>query len=132
MDDHPHLGQRKRFQNVVAGPGLHGLDGGFDTAESGHHHDRQNCVLTLNGLQKFQTVHAGKFQVGQDEIDGMFAQQFEAGFGISGRNRGESVVAKIELEQAAHLGLILDDQNGRHRSRLPRFTASAGSHEITR
>ena len=59
VDDHPHLGQRKRFQNVVAGPGLHGLDGGFDTAESGHHNDRQNCVLTLNSLQKFQTVHAG-------------------------------------------------------------------------
>ena len=129
VDDHPHLGQRKRLQNVVAGAGLHGLDGGFDAAECGHHHDRKRRILALDGLQKFQTVHAGKFQVGQNQVDGIFAQQFETGLGVSGGKRGESVVAEIQLEQAAHLGFVFDDQNGRHRASLPRF---AESHEITR
>ena len=30
VHDHAHFGERKRLQDVVAGAGLHGLDGGFD------------------------------------------------------------------------------------------------------
>jgi hypothetical protein len=52
------------FKHVIAGPGLHGFDGGFDTAERGHHDHRQSGILALDGLQEFQAVHAGKLQVG--------------------------------------------------------------------
>ena len=38
---------------------------------------------------------ARKFEIGQDQIDGIFAQQLEAGFCIFGGERGESVVAKV-------------------------------------
>ena len=114
VDHHPHLGQGKRFQNVIAGARLHGVDRGFNTAKRSHHDDGQSRVLALDGLQKFQTVHAGEFQIGQDEIDGIFAQQLEAGFGVFGGERGKSVVAEIQLEQPAHLGLVFDNQNCRH------------------
>ena len=105
---------RKRFQNVVAGAGLHGLHCGLNTAEGSHHDYRQRCVLVLNTVQELQSIHARKFQISQNEIDGVFAQQLQAGLSVFGGERRESVVAEIQLEQAAHLGLIFDDQNRRH------------------
>ena len=109
MDDHPHFSERKWLQHVVAGAGLHGLDCSLDAAERGHHDHGHGRVLALDGLQKLLAVHAGKFQVGQHQIDGIFAQQLQSGLGVSRGKRGESVVAKVQLEQAAHLGFVLDD-----------------------
>src|SRR4029077_10289049 len=78
------------------------------------HNDGQCSILALDRLQKLQAVHAGKFEVGQNQIDGILTQKFEAGLGIFGGEGGEAVVAEIQLEQAAHLGLVLDNQNRRH------------------
>ena len=53
--------------------GFHGIDRSFDAAECSHYNDWQSRVPALDGLQKLQPVHAGKLEIGQDEVDGIFA-----------------------------------------------------------
>ena len=109
VNDDQHLRQRERFEHIVAGSGFHGFHGGFNGPECGHHHDWQGRIVPLDGLQKFQAVHAGKLEIGNDEIDRIFAQQLESGFGVSGGERGETVLAEIQLQQTAHLGFVFDN-----------------------
>jgi hypothetical protein len=95
VDDHPHFGERKRLQHVIAGAGFHGFHRGLHAAKCGHHDDGKRCVLALDGLQKFQPIHARQFQIGHDQINGILAQQLESGFRILGGKRGESILAEI-------------------------------------
>ena len=114
VDHHPHLAQRKRFQHIIAGSGLHGFHCGLHGAESRHHHHRQRRILPLDRLQELQTIHARQFQIGHHQIDGVLAQKLQPGLGVSGGKRGEAVLAEIQLEQAAHLGFVFDNQNCWH------------------
>ena len=118
VNHHPHLGQRKWFQHVIAGPRLHRLNRGFHGTEGRHHHHRQCRILTLDRLQKFQSIHARKLQIGNHEVNGILPQQLQSGLGVPGGESREPVLAKIQLKQPPHLGLILDNQNRGH---LPSF-----------
>jgi hypothetical protein len=114
VDDHAHFAERKWLQDVVAGSGFHGFDGGFNRAESGHHYDWQRGILVLNDVQEFQAVHARKFEVGQNKIDVILVQQFCRAFGVASRERGEAVFGEIQLKQAPHLGFVFDNQDSGH------------------
>ena len=111
MDDDAHFRQGERLEHVIAGPRLHGLHGSFDAAKSGHDHHGQRGILPFHRLQKLQPVHAGELQVGEDQIDGILAQQFESGLRVLGRVRAEPVLPKVQLKQPPHLGLILHNED---------------------
>ena len=111
---HPHFGEGERLEDVVAGSGFHGLDRGLDGPERGHDDDGQRGILLLGGLQKFEPIHAGKFEIGEDEVNGFGGEQLQTSFGVSGGERLETIVAEVQLEQAAHLGFVFDDEDGWH------------------
>ena len=50
MHHHPHLGERKRLEDVIAGAGFHRLDRRLHRAERSHDDDRQRRILLLGGL----------------------------------------------------------------------------------
>ena len=99
-----------------------------------------NAVITTTGRAAFCRLTVcrnsspfmpGSFRSVSDQIDRVLAQQFQAGFGVSGGKRGEAVLAEIQLEQAAHLGFVFDNQNGRH-GRSSSIHGRFKAHEITR
>jgi hypothetical protein len=114
VDDHPHFGEGERFEDVVAGSGFHGLNGGFNRTERGHDHDGQCGILLLDGLQELEAIHAGELEVGKDEMNGFGGEQFQSSFSVAGGKRFEAVVAQVQFEQAAHLGFVFDDEDGGH------------------
>ena len=111
MDDDAHFRQGERLEHVIAGPRLHGFDRSLNAAKSRHDNHRERGILPFHRLQKLQPVHAGKLQVGQHQIDGIVAQQFESGLRVLGRVRAEPVLPKVQLKQPPHLGLILHNEN---------------------
>ena len=111
---HAHFGERERLEDVVAGAGLHRLDRGFNRPERGHDDDGQRGILLLGGLQKFEPADAGKFEVGENEVNGFGGEQLQSSFGVAGGERFEAVVAEVQLQQPAHLGFVFDDENSRH------------------
>ena len=113
-NDEDHLGERERFQDVVARAHLHRFDGGFDRAVGRHHDNRDGGVDALGGLEEFEAVHARKAKIRDDEIDFFRGQELEAGFGVGGGLRGEAFFTEIELEEAAELGFVFDDENRGH------------------
>ena len=92
---HPHFGEGKRFEDVVAGAGFHRLDRGLHRAERGHDDDGQRGILAFRGLQKFKPVHAGKFKVSENEVDWLGSEQLQSSFGVAGRERLEPIVAQV-------------------------------------
>ena len=113
---HAHFGEREGLEDVVAGSGFHRLNCGFNRAERGHDNDRQRGILLLGSMQKFESADAGKFEIGENEMNRFGIEQLQTSFGVSGRERFEAVVAEIQLEQAAHLGFVFDDEDGWHQS----------------
>jgi len=47
---HPHFGEGEGLEDVVAGAGFHGFDGGLDGAKRGHDDDGQRGIFPLGGL----------------------------------------------------------------------------------
>ena len=128
---HAHFVERKRLQNVVAGARFHGLDRGLDGPERGHDDDRHRGLEAFHRLQKIQSIHARQLEIGDHQVDRTALQQLQAGFGVFRGQGLETVVSQIELQEAAHLGFIFDNQNGRLRCRhelpaLGRAPSSAG------
>jgi len=66
---HPHLGKSEGFENVVAGARFHRFNRGFNRAEGSHDHDGQRRILLLGGLQKLEPADAGKFEIGEHEVN---------------------------------------------------------------
>ena len=58
---HPHFGEGKGLEDVVAGSGFHGLDRGLNRPERGHDDDGQGGIFLLGGLQKLEPADTGKF-----------------------------------------------------------------------
>src|SRR5487761_66292 len=110
-NDERHLRQRKWLQHVIARAHLHRFDGGFDRAIRRHDDDGKGSVYALDRLQKFEAVHAGKPEVGYNEVNLFAIQKSQAFFSVGCYMRGKSFFAEIELEQAAHFGFIFDNQD---------------------
>ena len=116
-----HLGERERLQHVVAGAGFHGLDGGFDRAVGGHDDDRQTRhSVRFAACRNSRPLMPGSFRSVRTRCDWLGREQLQSGFRVAGRERLEAVVAQVQLEQAAHLGFVFDDENGWHRSLVGR------------
>ncbi len=125
VNHHPHLGERERLEDVVAGAGFHRLHSSFNRPECGHDDNRQRGILLLGGLQKFEPVDAREFQVGEDEVNRFGSEQLQSRFGVAGGERFEAVVAQVQLKQASHLGFVFDDEDGRH-SLFSRWSLTGG------
>ena len=111
-NDEDEFGKGERLQDVVARADFHGFDGGFDRAVSGHDDDGRGGIRALYGLQEFEAGHAGKLEIGDDEIEVVFGEKLKAGFGVGGGLGDEAFVGELELEQAAKLGFVFDDEDG--------------------
>ena len=61
--------QRKRLGQKIDRALLHRLHGDFDGAERRHHDHRRQHVLRAQLFQERQAVHAGQFQIGQNQVD---------------------------------------------------------------
>jgi len=112
-DDENELGERKRFEDVIAGARLHGVDGGLDGAVGGHHDDRNAGVDTFERVEKFEAGHAGELEIGDDDIGGVLAEDLQGGFGVGCDAGLKTFLGELELEEAAHLGFVFDDEYGR-------------------
>ena len=113
LADYQHkLGERERFQNVVAGADFHRFDGGFNRAEGGHDDDGYRCVCAFDGLQEFHAAHAGQFEVGDDQVELIGIEEFESGFGVGDGLGAKVLVGEFKLEKAAHFGFVFDDEDG--------------------
>ena len=113
LADHENeLGERKRFQDVVARARLHGVDGGFHRAVGGHHHHGHFRIDAFHGVKKFKAAHPGQLEIGDNEIEGVLVEEVQARFGVRRGARLESLFCQLQLEQAAHLGFVLDDEDG--------------------
>ena len=108
-DHHAHLAERKWFQHVVAGSGFHGFDGRLYRTKGRHYHHWHRRVLAFYCLQEFQAVHARQLEIGDHEVNCVFAQKFQPRLCVAGGERGEAVLAEIQFEQAPHLGFVFDN-----------------------
>ena len=122
LADHQHeLGERKRFQHVIARADFHRFDGGFDRSERGHDDDGYRCVCAFHGLQEFDAAHAGQFEVGDDQVELIGIEEFEGSFGVGDGLGAKVLVGELKLEKAAHFGFVFDDEDG---GLLGHFSAS--------
>ncbi len=106
------LGERKWLQHVVARARLHCVDGGFHRAVGGHHHHGNFRIHSFHRVQEIEAAHPGQLEIGDDEIEGVLVEELQARFGVRRRARLESLFSELQLEQAAHLGFVLDDEYG--------------------
>ena len=69
---------------------------------------------SLNLLQGFEAVHAGQPDVEQHDVEGAFAQSFQAGFAAV-RNRGlVAFVLEHALERLPDAGFVVHDEDVMH------------------
>jgi hypothetical protein len=75
----PQHVQVQGLDQVVVGPGLERLHGGFHRGIGGHDQDRHGRIVVLDRAQDLDPVHSGHAHVGDHQIAGPFAQ------GLQGR-----------------------------------------------
>src|SRR5579863_6551882 len=118
VDHKLDLFKGKWLEHIVAGSIFHGLDSRFHVAVGGHHHHGSFGVAVTDGLQKFETGHAWKLEVRKDEIHGFLLEDLQSGFGVASGEGGPAFLGEVELQQAAHLGFVFDNQYRGHVRRM--------------
>ena len=78
------------------------------------HHLRVELALA-HARQRGEAVHARQPDVEQDDVVGLTGQTLETGLAAVDGIDAVAFVAQHAAERAAHAGLVVDDQNGRHR-----------------
>src|SRR4029077_17390739 len=108
-DYQDQFSKRERLQDVVAGADFYGFDGGFNGAVGGHDDYRDGGVGAFHGLQEFQAGHAGEFEVGDYQVEVVFLEKLQAGFGVGGGGGAVTFVGELEFEKTAQFGFVFDD-----------------------
>ncbi len=75
---------REGLAQEVEGSGLDGLHRQFDLRVGRDEHDPCARVEFMNCFKQFHAVHARQAQVGDDQIEGPFAQEAQSCFGLPG------------------------------------------------
>ncbi len=126
--------QREGFEQIIAGAGLHGLDGILDAAVGGHDDDRNGSAQASRRPQHVQPAHFGQLEVGDHQAEGCARQPGQGLTPARGSLRGKPVA----LERLGELGsggrVVIDNQYGRssgsqcshHFQRQPRLAVAAG------
>ena len=110
FDNDGKVVERKRLGNEIDRAFFHRLDGVFNGAERGHHDDGRVRVLATQFFDEGEAVHAGKFEVGEDEVD--IGGEFES---VLGGRGGFDFVAgggKMEPDDPAVFFFVLNNEDG--------------------
>ncbi len=73
--------------------------------------DVAGVLVGLEAAADFEAVHLGHHDVQNDDIDGLFGEEFEGGAAGVGGQTIEARVLKADLEEAQGLGLVVNGQN---------------------
>src|SRR5215510_681171 len=117
-DHQPQFRHGKWLEHVVAGACLHGFHGGLNCSISGHDDDRHRCIRSLGLLQELKAAHPRQFQIGNDEIDRFPLKTLEPGFSVGSGVDSVAILSQADLQQPAHLWLIFDNEDVRHKKQL--------------
>ena len=74
VDEKPHFVGAERFQDVIEGAALHGLDRGLHGAVGGDDDDRQPGEVLAHPGEQLHASHAGHLQIGDDELEDLFVE----------------------------------------------------------
>ena len=126
--------QRKGFEQIVAGAGLHGLDGILDAAVGGHDDDRNGYPQASHRPQHVQPAHIGHFEVGDHQAEACAGQPGQGLAPARGGLRGKPAALERLGERGPDGGVVVDNQYGlgsggqctHHFQRRPRPAAAAG------
>src|SRR5580704_15053613 len=102
--------RRKRLGDVVVGPELHGLHGGFDGTVAGHDRDFGAGQHLFHFFEELDARHVGHHHVGQDYVRGLFLEQGEGGFATGGFEADETKSLPYGYAQAADALFVVDYQ----------------------
>ena len=90
---------------------VHGADGGFDIAEGGEDDGGDLDVLGREAAEEFKAVHAGHFEIGDEDGEGLRHELLKGFLAVGGGIGGEAPAAEHTGEAHALGLLVIGDQN---------------------
>ena len=112
----------ERFDEVIEGAGAHALDGRFDGAKAGHHHDHRFLRTRLQLAQQVGALAVGQPHVGDHEVKIVLRQIFAGRSQGGGGGHFEAAVAQELFKISADDRIVFEDDNffdSHHKSFLP-------------
>ncbi len=94
------------FEEPEGAEFVHGADGGFDIAEGGEDDGGDLDVFDGEAAEEFEAVHAGHFEIGDEDGEGLGHELFEGFLAVGGGIGGEAPAAEHAGEAVA-LGLLV-------------------------
>jgi len=101
---------------VVHGAVAHGFHGGLHGAESRDENDGIGGIQLLSVPHESQAVHAGHFQIHDEQIVTLFANPLQGGDPVPGFVHSMPLEAQHDAQNMAHLGFVIDHEDIRHES----------------
>ena len=99
------------FDEIIHGPGLHGLHSGFHGGIRRHEHDRHSRVVLADFLQSRDAVHVGHTDIHQDHVKRPFAYPRHSLLSIPRRRDGQPPAAKERLKHPAMPRIVIHHKN---------------------
>ena len=102
------------LDQVILGPGLHGLDGRRLVVIAREHHDRHVAGMGVHGDEGLQALAVGQREIQEDDIEGEFAEPLQAGgeqFHVAQFERSVPAVAQQVAHDPNVVRIILDQED---------------------
>ena len=98
------------FEQIVAGPGAHGVERDVGVGVSAQDDDRSIVAPAPHGAQHIPSVHVAQLDVEQDDICRVAGEMFEGVAATPGLIDVESAVAQAPYQGVAEAVLVVDKQ----------------------
>src|SRR5262249_53418331 len=115
-EDRLQLVEIDRFEEVLVGAALHGLDGRLGRRVGGDEDDGEARVELTDAVEDVEAAHVGQADVEDDRVRHVGPYQVEALLAAGGRQDLERVGAQVLFQRIEHVGLVVDDQQAGHAS----------------
>ena len=98
----------------------------------GGHHDDRDVALGADPVADLQAVDAGQHQVEEDELGTGGRKPAQRLVTVACYLDGEPVLPQVALDDLAHDGLVVDEEDGLHGwRRVPDTAGSVGRHPVS-
>ena len=108
------------LDEIIHGPGLHGLHSGLHGGIRRHEHDRHGGIVLADFLQSRDAVHVGHSDIHQHHVKRPFAYPRHSLFAIPRRRNGQPPAPKERLKHPAMPRIVIH-----HKNRMRTFLSHA-------